>query len=158
MTSRPQPYRLPRRFLKQRYIYIGNRSCRRLVRLSRKQPSDPNNFIAMRWPLHLCGTIHDLTLSVSWDRNSLIEQVDRRVGILCDLGVRSGNPVAIVHGSSASFVADLLAVWSCGAVAVLLDATLAENELSTLVRFVKPAAARLCSSHRAPPARRKPSG
>ena len=49
----------------------------------------------MRWPLHLCGTIHDLALSVSWDRNSLIEQVDRRVGILCDLGVRPGNPVAI---------------------------------------------------------------
>jgi oxalate---CoA ligase len=95
----------------------------------------------MRWPLHLCGTIHDLTLSVSWDRNSLIEQVDRRVGILCDLGVRPGNPVAIVHGSSAGFVADLLAVWSCGAVAVLLDATLAESELSTLVGFVKPAAA-----------------
>jgi oxalate---CoA ligase len=95
----------------------------------------------MRWPLHLCGTIHDLTLSVSWDRDSLIEQVDRRVGILCDLGVRPGNPVAIVHGGSAGFVADLLAVWSCGAVAVLLDATLAENELSTLVGFVKPAAA-----------------
>jgi len=89
----------------------------------------------MRWPLHLCGTIHDLALSVSWDRNSLVEQVDRRVGILCDLGVRPGNPVALVHGGGASFVADLLAVWSCGAVAVLLDATLAENELSTLVRF-----------------------
>jgi acyl-CoA synthetase (AMP-forming)/AMP-acid ligase II len=85
----------------------------------------------MRWPLHLCGTIHDLTLSVSWDRNSPIEQVDRRVGILCDLGVRPGNPVAIVHGSSAGFVADLLAVWSCGAIAVLLDATLAENELKS---------------------------
>jgi acyl-CoA synthetase (AMP-forming)/AMP-acid ligase II len=39
--------------------------------------------------------------------------------------------VAIVHGSSAGFVADLLAVWSCGATAVLLDATLAENELKS---------------------------
>jgi oxalate---CoA ligase len=95
----------------------------------------------LRWPLHLCGTIHDLTLSVSWDRNRLVEQVDRRVGRLCDLGVRPGSPVALVHGSSATFVADLLAVWSCGAVAVLLDAGLAETELDTLVRFVKPAAA-----------------
>jgi acyl-CoA synthetase (AMP-forming)/AMP-acid ligase II len=95
----------------------------------------------MRWPLHLCGTIHDLTPSVSWDRNSLTAQVDRRVGRLCDLGVRLGSPVALVHGSSAAFVADLLAVWSCGAVAVLLDAGLAESELDTLVRFVKPVAA-----------------
>src|SRR6478609_2375057 len=95
----------------------------------------------MRWPLHLCGTIHDLTLSVSWDRRHLVEQVDRRVGKLCDLGVRPGDMVAIVHGSSAPFVADLLAVWSCGAVAVLLDATLAKAELDTLIRFAKPAVA-----------------
>jgi len=46
----------------------------------------------MRWPLHLCGTIHDLTLSVSWDRSSLIAQVDRRVGKLCDLGIMPGRP------------------------------------------------------------------
>jgi acyl-CoA synthetase (AMP-forming)/AMP-acid ligase II len=92
----------------------------------------------MRWPLHLCGTIHDLTLSASWDARHLIEQVDRRLGKLCDLGVRPGDMVAIVHGSSAPFVADLLAVWSCGAVAVLLDPMLAKSELDTLIRFVRP--------------------
>ena len=92
----------------------------------------------MRWPLHHCGTIHDLALPGAWDRGRLIGEIDGRAARLCRLGVRPGDPVAIVHGNSAAFVADLLATWSCAAVAIVLDPALADAELETLVGFLKP--------------------
>jgi len=92
----------------------------------------------MRWPLDHCGTIHDLALPGAWDRARLTSEVDRRAVRLGELGVRPGDPVAIVHGNSAAFIADLLATWSCAASAIVLDPALAAAELETLVGFLKP--------------------
>ncbi len=105
----------------------------------------------MRWPLDHCGTVHDLALPGAWDRDRLVGEVDCRAARLCELGVRPGDPVAIVHGNSAAFVADLLATWSCAAIAVVLDPALAAAELETLVGFLKPVVAISDRSDRAVP-------
>lgn len=92
----------------------------------------------MRWPLDQFGTIHDLRLAVSWSKDRLSTEVDRRAGRLVELGVRPGCFVAVVHGGSAPFLADLFAVWACGAAAVLLDPALARAEMANLAQFIKP--------------------
>jgi len=78
-----------------------------------------------------------------------MDEVGRRGRRLGAYGVKRADIVAIIHGNSAAFVADLLAVWQCGATALVLDPGLADGELDNLVRFVKPVMALRDSAERA---------
>ncbi len=61
----------------------------------------------------------------------------RRAAALSRMGIGRGSVVAIGHGGSARFFADLFATWSVGAAAACLDATLTRGELRTVVDFAK---------------------
>jgi len=67
-------------------------------------------------------------------------ELTRRSSILYQNGVSERRIVAILHGGTANFVIDLLAVWACGATAACLDSTLTSSELSNLISFMQPAA------------------
>jgi acyl-CoA synthetase (AMP-forming)/AMP-acid ligase II len=56
------------------------------------------------------------------------------------MGIGLGSIVAIAHGGSARFFADLLAVWKVQAAAACLDSTLTEMELQAVMDFLRPAA------------------
>ena len=56
------------------------------------------------------------------------------------LGVGRGALVVLAHGNSASFFADLFAVWSVGATSVCVNPTLTAPELANIVDFMAPAA------------------
>jgi acyl-CoA synthetase (AMP-forming)/AMP-acid ligase II len=90
------------------------------------------------WSLDACGSLLDEARSISWTREQLAEQVELTAVKLRGLNVEARDSVAIVHGNSAAFVADLLAVWSCDATAVLLDPTSAAAEQDNLLRFFDP--------------------
>jgi acyl-CoA synthetase (AMP-forming)/AMP-acid ligase II/thioesterase domain-containing protein len=55
------------------------------------------------------------------------------------MGIGRGCVVAIGHGGTARFFADLFATWSLGAAAACLDPTLTPGEIRTVVDFAKPA-------------------
>jgi acyl-CoA synthetase (AMP-forming)/AMP-acid ligase II len=92
----------------------------------------------MQWATDLYGAIHDVALGASWSGQRLRTEIERRAGRLIELGVCPGALVAIVHGGSAPFIADLFAVWACGATAVPLDPALTPIEMNHLIRFIKP--------------------
>jgi len=85
-----------------------------------------------------CGSIEDVELGIRWDRTALAREVDRRAVALAKMGIRRGAIVAIAHGGSANFFADLFAIWSVHATAACLDSALTELELGTVVEFLKP--------------------
>ena len=90
-------------------------------------------------PLTKCGAIEDIGLGLSWDAATLVHEVTRRAAVLSQLGIGRRSVVAIAHGGSAHFFADLFATWSVGATAACLDANLTPGELQTVVRFAKSA-------------------
>src|ERR1700730_6621446 len=92
----------------------------------------------MHWPLEKFGTIHDLALTASWNSDQLSTEIKKRAGRLVELDVGPRCLVAIAHRGSASFIADLFAVWACGAAAVLLDPALTRSEMDNLVQFIDP--------------------
>jgi acyl-CoA synthetase (AMP-forming)/AMP-acid ligase II len=94
----------------------------------------------MLLPAEQLGAIEDLELDVRWDAATLHAEVMRRAAALSGLDIGRGSLVAILHGNSARFLADLLAVWQVGAAAACLDAALTERERETLVRFMHPGA------------------
>ena len=82
------------------------------------------------------GGIKDLELEeLHWDSDALAGEVERRAAVLAGRGVGRGSVVAISHGGSANFFADLLATWSVGAAAACLNSTLTQVELRTVVEF-----------------------
>ena len=91
-------------------------------------------------PFERFGSIHDKTLGLSWDSKALAEAADRRCGDLRKANVGAGATVAIVHGGTAQFFADLFAVWSCGAAAACLDPALTSSERENVIAFCKPSA------------------
>ncbi len=86
------------------------------------------------------GTIHDLTAGVAWSAAELSAEVARRAQALATNGIGSRSIVAIAHGGSAAFFADLLAVWSLGAAAACLDPALTPSERENVIAFCKPRA------------------
>jgi fatty-acyl-CoA synthase len=86
------------------------------------------------------GSVSDLALGLHWSFKELKAEVTKRSIVLFHNGVSERSIVAILHGGSAHFIADLLAVWSCGATAACLDRRLTPPELNTLISFMQPAA------------------
>ena len=86
------------------------------------------------------GGIEDVGLGWSWDAATLEDQVNRRAATLSQMGIGRGSVVAIGHGGTARFFADLFAIWRVGAAAACLDPSLTPGELRTVVEFSKSAA------------------
>lgn len=93
----------------------------------------------MLLPFDRFGTIVDKTLNLTWDSRTLADAVGTRALELAKAGVAPGATVAITHGGTAHFFADLFAVWSCGAAAACLDPTLTAAERDNVIAFCKPA-------------------
>jgi acyl-CoA synthetase (AMP-forming)/AMP-acid ligase II len=90
-------------------------------------------------PLDRLGAIEDLGLGLRWDARELQHEVERRAGVLAGLGIGRGASVAIAHGGTARFFADLLATWRLGATAACLDPALTGFERGVIFDFCKPA-------------------
>jgi acyl-CoA synthetase (AMP-forming)/AMP-acid ligase II len=82
------------------------------------------------------AAILDLPSGIAWDGSTLTAQRDRRAAALAEVGVGAGDRVAIVHGGTAPFFADLLAVWSLGAAASCLDPALTPRERDRVLTFL----------------------
>jgi acyl-CoA synthetase (AMP-forming)/AMP-acid ligase II len=91
-------------------------------------------------PVAKFGAIEDVGRGVRWDAATLATEVARRAERLSKLRLGRGQIVAITHGGSAPFFADLLATWATGAAAACLDSALTAPELETVLSFLKPAA------------------
>ncbi len=85
------------------------------------------------------GRINDLGLGLNWDSATLADEVSRRAAILSEMGIGRGSVVAISHGGTARFFADLFAAWRVGATAACLDSTLTQAELQNVVSFANAA-------------------
>src|SRR5262245_6190237 len=94
---------------------------------------------AMFMPFEQIGSVEDVEFGVRWDAAALHDEVLRRAAVLSRRGIARGSLVAIMHGGSARFLADLFAVWQVGATAACLDPTLTASERKVLVRFMEPA-------------------
>ena len=81
------------------------------------------------------GGIKDVALGLTWDTAAFYDEVNRRVAALSLMGIGRGSIVAIGHGGTARFFADLFAVWNVGAAAACLDPSLTPNELRNIVQF-----------------------
>jgi oxalate---CoA ligase len=86
------------------------------------------------------GSVTDLGLGQHWDACRLRREAANRSTALSDLGLRSGMIVAIAHGTTAHFFADLLATWRVGAAAACLDPALTDHERAIILGFLQPAA------------------
>lgn len=93
----------------------------------------------MLLPFDRFGTIVDKTSAPTWDSRTLAEAVGTRAIALAKAGASPGATVAITHGGTAQFFADLFATWSCGAAAACLDPTLTVPERENVLAFAKPA-------------------
>ena len=84
------------------------------------------------------GTIEEIGSGLSWDRDVLAREVQRRAGTLAAAGFDRKARVAIAHGGTAAFFADLLAVWTLGATAAVIDPELTPSELKILLQYFNP--------------------
>ena len=96
--------------------------------------------MSILYPLKNCGGIKDVGLGLRWDAEALSKEVIRRAAVLAQMGIKPGSVVAIGHGGTAHFFADLFACWHIGAAAACLDSSLTPSELKNVVGFAKPAA------------------
>ncbi len=90
-------------------------------------------------PLKDCGGIEDVGLGIRWDAATLNKEILRRASVLGQMGIKPGSVVAIGHGGTAQFFADLFACWHVGAAAACLDPSLTPGELRNVVGFARPA-------------------
>ena len=88
---------------------------------------------AMNLAIQRFGTIHDLVSGISWSADQLAAEVERRAAGLSV--VNPGSIVAITHGGTAAFFADLFAVWSRGGAAACLDPALTQSERDNVIAF-----------------------
>ena len=90
-------------------------------------------------PVAQFGNINDLELAERWDSTKLVREIERRAAVLSQMGIGRGSVVAIAHGGSVRFFADLLATWRLGAAVACLDTALTDAEFMTVVQFSGPA-------------------
>ena len=81
------------------------------------------------------ASILDLDQGLSWSRGEIDRQVARRARVLARIGLRVGETAAIIHGGTAHFFADLLAVWAAGGAAACLDPALSDQERDRVVAY-----------------------
>jgi len=91
-------------------------------------------------PVAAFGAIEDVGRDLRWDATTLAIEVARRAERLSKMRLGRGQIVAITHGASAPFFADLFATWTTGAAAACLDSALTAAERETVLDFLKPAA------------------
>jgi acyl-CoA synthetase (AMP-forming)/AMP-acid ligase II len=83
------------------------------------------------------GTLHDLANDVVWDASTLTAEAHRRAGVLHSHGLSGENGIFVItHANTASFFADLFAVWSIGGCAACVNSGLTADELERVVTFV----------------------
>jgi acyl-CoA synthetase (AMP-forming)/AMP-acid ligase II/thioesterase domain-containing protein/acyl carrier protein len=85
------------------------------------------------------GAIVDVGLSLSWDSATVAREANLRAAILREMGIGHGSVVAILHGGTARFFADLFATWNVGAAAACLDSSLTSSEIKNVVEFTNAA-------------------
>jgi len=86
------------------------------------------------------GTIDDRLSGVLWSGPALGDAAERRLPALRAAGAGPGTIVALTHGGTAAFLADLFAVWRAGAAAACLDPDLTPGERETVLAFADPVA------------------
>ncbi|MFW6028483.1 MAG: class I adenylate-forming enzyme family protein [bacterium] len=86
------------------------------------------------------GGIEDAGRGTLWTSAMLRREIGARAAVLTSAGLGRGDVVAVAHGGSASYFADLLAIWHVGATAACLDPALTAYEQSILLEFMQPAA------------------
>jgi oxalate---CoA ligase len=91
----------------------------------------------MAWMSSLSG-IEEIGSGLRWGGDRLAREVQRRAAALAAAGVNRGGRVAIAHGGTAAFFADLLAVWKIGATAAIIDSALTPNEFKVLLQYFNP--------------------
>jgi oxalate---CoA ligase len=92
-------------------------------------------------PVHLdaLGPVTELATGTHWSGAELREQVLRRAAAMAAEGVGPGTRVLLLHGNSAAFLADLFAVWQCGAAAACADAEVGPADLASMTDTLEPA-------------------
>jgi acyl-CoA synthetase (AMP-forming)/AMP-acid ligase II len=95
---------------------------------------------SMLFSVRHLGAVEEVGSGLRWDSATLAREVARRVSELLRLGIGRGSLVAITHGGTANFLADLLATWIVGAAAACLDPALRPTEFSNVIEFAQPQA------------------
>ena len=102
-------------------------------------------------PAQTVGPITDLRSGIHWGRDALQAEITRRRAALAGVGVGQGTRVALAHGGTPAFFADLFACWSLRAAALCLNPSLTRPELATIVDFAHPKAVLVADGLPSPP-------
>jgi len=86
------------------------------------------------------GELHEPLSGRVWDPPTIRRQRNRRAALYASAGIAPGDLVFLHHGNTLEFFADLLALWTVGAVAAPVDPRLTAFEVETLARVVHPRA------------------
>ena len=90
----------------------------------------------MKLNLGSFGSITNLQNGEHWGKEKLVEEILSRAARLQEFDVGPGDIVAIGHGGSAEFFADLFAVWWLGGAVACFNPSLTSGEIENLTRFV----------------------
>ena len=94
----------------------------------------------MLFRLSQIGCIEDLTSDIRWTPIEFELRVRERAAVLISKGIKPRSIVAIAEPASASFFADLFAVWTLGCAAACIDPSLTSSEIENVIDFVRPSA------------------
>lgn len=84
------------------------------------------------------GPVTDGVTGEHWDAEVLRDQIRRRAAGFAARGIGPGGRVLLLHGNTPGFLADLFAVWACGAAAACADALLGPADLASLTDDLRP--------------------
>jgi oxalate---CoA ligase len=86
------------------------------------------------------ASIFDHRRDVVLGREAILAAAGEQAAVLAEIGVSKGSRVALAHGDGAAFIADLLAVWSLGAAALVVSPGMTPDERSNVIAWADPAA------------------